>query len=43
MRQEFPGRCPGLVYDAPSGLLDIPEDQTFDRPHLSTDCVTDPN
>jgi hypothetical protein len=42
MRHEFPGRCPGLVYDALSELLDVPADQAYDRTQMPADSVTDP-
>ncbi len=42
MHHEFPGRCPGLVYDAPSGLFIVPKEQTYDIQHLPADTVTIP-
>ena len=47
MRHEFPGRCPGLVYDAPSGLFHVfadqtaSVDQTCDKQRLPGDAVTE--
>ena len=37
-----PGRCPGLNYDAPLGLLDAPAIQTCDNSRLPADSVTPP-
>ena len=34
MRHELPGRCPGLAYDAPSGLFNVSTVRTRDRPRL---------